>query len=63
MGRYVQIVDDWENESVETIDVTSRSQKYIQKLVDGIEINLNHEHYTVHVTDDTSKFEEQHDNN
>lgn len=63
MKRYVQIVDDWENESVETIDVTSRSQKYIQKLVDGIEINLNHEHYTVHVTDDISKFEEQNDTN
>lgn len=58
MKRYVQIVEDFENKAVETIDVTGRSNNSIEKLVSGIEINLNHERYTVYITTSTTKYEE-----
>lgn len=56
--RYVQIVSDVENKAVETIDVTGRTNRSIEKLVKGIEINLDHIHYAVYITTDTTKYEE-----
>ena len=42
MKKYIQIVDDWANKAVKTIEVTGKAPEHVYKIIDGIEINLNH---------------------
>jgi hypothetical protein len=58
MKTYVQIVDDWQDKAVETIDVSDKSERMIDKLVAGIEINLNHEQYTVYIRNENELYEQ-----
>lgn len=58
MKRYVQIVDDYYALSVKTISVGDKSDKYIENIVAGLEINLDHDLYTVHVVTEDNKYED-----
>ena len=47
MFKYLEIVNDSTNAVVKRLDVTSKSDRQIQKLESALNINLNQVEYTV----------------
>ena len=48
MFKYLEIVEDsTSSKVVKRMDVTSKTDRQIQKLENGLELNLNHAKYTV----------------
>jgi uncharacterized FlaG/YvyC family protein len=41
----IEVVDNETGEVVKTIDVTSRSDREVEKIDSGLNINMNHERY------------------
>ena len=47
MYKYLEIVKDKGNEVVERLNVSDKSERSIEKIEKGMNINLNHNEYTV----------------
>lgn len=47
MFKYLEIVEDSTSKVVKRMGVTSKTDRQIQKLENGLELNLNHAEYTV----------------
>lgn len=47
MYKYLEIVKDKGNEVVKRLDVSDKSERSIEKIENGMNINLNHNEYTV----------------
>ena len=47
MYKYLEIVKDEKNEVVKRLNVSDKSERSIEKIENGMNINLNHNEYTV----------------
>ena len=47
MYKYLEIVKDKGNEVVKRLNVSDKSERSIEKIEGGMNINLNHDEYTV----------------
>ena len=47
MYKYLEIVKDKGNEVVKRLNVSDKSERSIEKIERGMNINLNHDEYTV----------------
>ena len=47
MYKYLEIVKDEGNEVVKRLNVSDKSERSIKKIENGMNINLNHNEYTV----------------
>lgn len=47
MYKYLEIVKDKGNEVVKRLNVSDKSERSIEKIEKGMNINLNHNEYTV----------------
>ena len=47
MYKYLEIVKDEGNEVVKRLNVSDKSERSIEKIENGMNINLNHNEYTV----------------
>lgn len=50
MKTYLEIVRDKDSKVVKRLDVTGKSERSIEKIEDGINVNLNHNEYSVNKT-------------
>lgn len=51
MYTYIEIVAYANGETIHRIDATGQSEKNIEKICNGIELNLNHDEYYASVED------------
>ena len=51
MKKYLEVVKSSTEEVVKSIDVTDSSDRYIEKMEIGLNINLNHDQYYTRVTE------------
>lgn len=56
MKRYIRVIEYKSDKVVKSIDVTGKSERQIDKIDRGLNINLNHEeYYTLDVTIESTK--------
>ena len=51
MYKYFEIIKDDTKEAVLRTDVSNRSERQIDRILDGASINLNHDEYSVQITE------------
>jgi hypothetical protein len=51
MYKYLEIIKDKTNEVVKRLDVTSKGERMIDKIENGMNINLNHDEYSTKLTE------------
>lgn len=51
MYKYLEIIKDKNNEVVKRLDVTSKGERMIDKIENGMNINLNHDEYSTKLTE------------
>jgi hypothetical protein len=51
MFKYLEIIKDETNEVVSRMDVSNKSERQIDKVWDGVSINLNHNEYSIQINE------------
>lgn len=49
MYKYLEVVDDDSNEVVQRLDVSDKSERSVERIENGMNINLNHSKYTTQI--------------